>query len=281
MSALSQSIEQREVRRQGAVRASWTAFLAIISRDLLVTRRQAITFLLQTLVQPLFFLFVFGKVFTNIGVANGAFPALLLPGIVALTTFLTAMQSTSIDLARDLGFTLEIEDRLLAPIPITLVAIEKILLAALRGLIAGALVFPLAYLILGDAYHVRTDHLAVLIGLLILIAFVGASLGVLLGVLAPVQQLALVFALVLTPLIFTGCTYYPWAALGSIKWFQIVTLFNPLTYAAEGMRYAMVPPIQGFELPTLDIGWVLLALGSSLVACLIGGVLLFRRRVVS
>jgi|GEM_PF-4004114 len=118
MSALSQSIEQREVRRQGAVRASWTAFLAIISRDLLVTRRQTITFLLQTLVQPLFFLFVFGKVFTNIGVASGAFPALLLPGIVALTTFLTAMQSTSIDLARDLGFTLEIEDRL--PLSLTL-----------------------------------------------------------------------------------------------------------------------------------------------------------------
>jgi ABC-2 type transport system permease protein len=281
MSAIPHAVQPRESRYLGPARAAWTAFLAIISRDLLVTRRQAITFLLQTLVQPLFFLFVFGKVFTSIGVANRGFPALLLPGIVALTTFLTAMQSTSIDLARDLGFTLEIEDRLLAPIPITLVAIEKILLAALRGLIAGTLVFPLAYWILGDAYHVRTDHLAVLIGLLVLIAFVGAALGVLLGVLAPVQQLALVFALVLTPLIFTGCTYYPWAALGSIKWFQIVTLFNPLTYAAEGMRYAMVPPIQGFELQTLDIGWVLLALGSSLVVCLIGGVLLFRRRVVS
>jgi ABC-2 type transport system permease protein len=281
MSVLSPSIERREVKRQRAVRAGWTAFLAIVRRDLLVTRRDGIAFLLQTLAQPLFFLFVFGKVFISIGVANGAFPALLLPGIVALTTFLTAMQSTSIDLARDLAFTLEIEDRLLSPIPIALVAVEKMLLAAMRGLIAGALVFPLAYLILGDAYHVRTDHLAILIGLLVLIAFVGASLGVLLGVLAPVQQLALVFALVLTPLIFTGCTYYPWAALSAIKWFQVVTLFNPLTYAAEGMRYAMVPPSQGFELQTLDIGWVLLALCSVLAACFIGGITLFRRRVTT
>src|SRR5262249_35583408 len=44
---------------------------------------------------------------------------------------------------------------------------------------------------------------------------------------------------------FTGCTIYSWASLSSIKWFQIVTLFNPLTYAAEGLRYALVPPVHG------------------------------------
>ena len=48
---------------------------------------------------------------------------------------------------------------------------------------------------------------------MILIAFVGAAFGVLLGTLAPVQQIPLLFALVLTPLIFTGCVFYPWAAL--------------------------------------------------------------------
>jgi ABC-2 type transport system permease protein len=79
------------------------------------------------------------------------------PGIVTLTTSLTATRSASIDLASDLAFTLEIEDRLLTPTPIAPVADEKMLLA--------------------DAYHVRTDHLAIPIALLVLIAFVGASLG--------------------------------------------------------------------------------------------------------
>jgi hypothetical protein len=38
-----------------------------------------------------------------------------------------------------------------------------------------------------------------------------------------------------------GCTYYPWAALGGVRWFQALTLCNPLTYAAEGLRWAMMP----------------------------------------
>jgi ABC-2 type transport system permease protein len=266
---------------RGNVRATLTTLRAIVSRDLLVMRREAITFLAQMLAQPLFFLFIFGKVLPSIGAANAGFSTLLLPGIVAFSVFVTTLQGPSVDLARDLGFTREIEDRLLAPLPIALVAVEKLLLSALRGLIAGALVFPLAYWILGSGYQVRTDQLGILIGLMALVALVGAALGLLLAAVAPVQSLPLIFALVLTPLIFTGCTYYPWAALGGIKWFQIVTLLNPLTYAAEGMRYAMIPPVHGQAPQTLAIAWVVLALSAACAVCLAAGLKLFDRRVVS
>jgi ABC-2 type transport system permease protein len=245
MSSLLPSTQQQKFHLRSNARAALTAFLAIVSRDLLVIRREVITFLLQTLIQPLFFLFVFGKVLSTIGTAAAGFSVLLLPGIVAFTLLLTAFQATSVDLSRDLGFTREIDDRLLAPLPIALVAVEKVLLAALRGLIAGAVIFPLAFWILGRGYQVRTDLLGVLIGLMVLIALVGAALGLLLSTVTPLERLPLIFALVLTPLTFTGCTFYPWAALSAIKWFQILTLFNPLTYAAEGMRYAMIPPLHG------------------------------------
>jgi hypothetical protein len=43
----------------------------------------------------------------------------------------------------------------------------------------------------------------------------------------------------------------------------------------------MVPAIGGHELPTLDITWILLTLGAALIACLIGGVIFFRRRVTT
>ncbi len=39
---------------------------------------------------------------------------------------------------------------------------------------------------------------------------------------------------VLTPLLFTGCVQYPWPSLTHLRWFQVVTLFNPITYASEG-----------------------------------------------
>ena len=281
MSAIIPSPQQHEFHARSNARATLTAFLAIVSRDLLVIRREILVFLLQTLIQPLFFLFVFGKVLPTIGAASASFSTVLLPGVVALTVFLTALQGPAIDLARDLNVIREIDDRLLAPLPTVLVAVEKLLLATLRALIGGAFIFPLAYWILGSGFQVRTDMLGVLIGLMVLVALVGASVGLVLGTAAPLQLLPLIFALVLTPLMFTGCTFYPWASLGAIKWFQIMTLFNPLTYAAEGMRYAMVPPLHGQPLPTLAIGWVGLALCASFVLCLWGGLKLFHRRVVS
>ncbi len=281
MSAIVPSPQQHEFHARSNARATLTAFVAIVSRDLLVIRREILVFLLQTLIQPFFFLFVFGKVLPTIGAASASFSTVLLPGVVALIVFLTALQGPAIDLARDLNVIREIDDRLLAPLPTVLVAIEKVLLAVLRALIGGAFIFPLAYWILGSGFQVRTDMLVVLIGLMVLVALVGASAGLVLGTAAPIQMLPLIFALVLTPLMFTGCTFYPWASLGAIKWFQIVTLFNPLTYAAEGMRYAMVPPLHGQPLPTLAIGWVLLALCASFVLCLWGGLKLFHRRVVS
>src|SRR5258708_28938072 len=255
MSTPIPSTQQHGFHPRSNASATLTAFVAIVSRDLLVIRREILVFLLQTLIQPLFFLFVFGKGLSTICAASASFSTVLLPGVVALTVFLTALQGPAVDLARDLNVIREIDDRLLAPLPTALVAVEKVLLAALRALIGGAFIFPLAYWILGSGFQVRTDMLGVLIGLMVLVALVGASVGLVLGTAAPIQLLPLIFALVLTPLMFTGCTFYPWASLGAIKWFQIVTLFNPLTYAAEGMRYAMIPPLHGQPLQTLAIGW--------------------------
>src|SRR5258708_33943392 len=177
MSASSFSTQKHEFQARNNARAALTAFLAIVRRDLLVTRRDAITLAVQMLAQPLFLLFVLGKVLPTIGAASPGFSTLLLPGVVALTVFVTTLQGPSVELARDLGFTREIEDRLLAPLPIALVAIEKLLLSAMRGFLAGALVFPLAYWVLGDSYQVRTDLLGVLIGLMVLVPLVGAADG--------------------------------------------------------------------------------------------------------
>jgi ABC-2 type transport system permease protein len=258
-----------------------TAVFAILRRDLLVTWREFISFLVQVLIQPLFLLFIFGKVLPGIGFASPSFGAVFLPGVVGFTILLTAIQGVTLPLVLDLGYAREIDDRLLAPMPVQLVAIEKILFAALRGLIAGVVIFPLAYWILGSGYQVRTDELGLLIGIMLLTAFAGASLGLTLGTLVKPEQIGLMFSLILTPLIFLGCTYYPWGTLNSIRWFQIITLFNPLTYASEGLRYAMVPPIQGHMLPTLDIGWILLGLIVTIVIFSILGMRTFYRRVVN
>ncbi len=157
--------------------------------------------------------------------------------------------------------------------------------AALRGLVAGAIIFPLTWWILGSDYHVRTGAIGGIIALMVLTALAGASLGLTIGTLVQPEQIGLMFALIFTPLIFTGCTYYPWSELGNIKWFQVITLFNPLTYAAEGMRATMTPPLRfGLALvtvQTLGMQWVLLGLATTIVIFYILGLRTFRRRVVS
>jgi ABC-2 type transport system permease protein len=257
------------------------AFFAILQRDIKVTGREFVPFLLQALMQPLFFLFIFGKVLPGIGLAAGNFATLMLPGIVALTGMIAAMQGVTLPLVLDLGFAREIDDRLLSPLPVWWVALEKVIFGAIRGVIASSVIFPLGWLILGNGFVVRGDRILVLIGMVLLTGCVGSTIGLLMGTVIKPDQISLMFTLIFTPLLFTGCTYYPWGALRNIRWFQILTLFNPLTYAAEGLRYSMVPPIGGHSFPTLGIGWILLLLGVSVVTMFVLGTRTFLSRVVT
>ena len=83
----------------------------------MTVRHEPVGFLAQALLQPIFFLFVFGRVLPEIGAARGAYGTQLLPGILALTLVLTALQNTALPLVIEFSFTKEIEDRLLAPLP--------------------------------------------------------------------------------------------------------------------------------------------------------------------
>lgn len=265
----------------GRTALALNAFAATFRRDLVVTGREFVPFLLTALMQPLFFLFIFGKVLPGIGLAVPNFAALMLPGIVALTGMIAAMQGVTLPLVLDLGFAREIDDRLLAPMPIWFVSLEKVLFGSVRGAIASSVIFPLGWLILGSGYHVRTDRLGTLVAMVVLTAMVGSTVGLLMGTIIKPDQISLMFTLIFTPLLFTGCTYYPWGALGSIRWFQIFTLVNPLTYAAEGLRYAMVPAVGGKDFPTLPLFWILLALLTSVALVFLLGSRTFRKRVVT
>jgi ABC-2 type transport system permease protein len=167
----------------------------------------------------------------------------LLPGVVALTIVLTAIQATALPLVLEFSFTREIEDRLLAPLPVAWVAVQKIVIASLRGLIAGAVIFPLGIWIIGSSLHLSTDHVPLALGFCVLAALVGSGIGLSMGTIVEPSQINVMFAIVFTPLFFTGCTQYPWAQLDRLRWFQVVTLFNPITYASEGLRASLVPGV--------------------------------------
>jgi ABC-2 type transport system permease protein len=228
------------------------AFLAVLRRDMFVTGREAPIFLAQVILQPLFLLFVFGRVLTDLGYARGDYAHLLFPGIVALTATLTALQSTAFPLVIEFSYTKEIEDRLLAPLPVAWVAAEKLVYASLRALIAAAVMFPVGVLILGSIPW-RAAGAPLMVAIIVLGALNGSALGLTLGTLVPPNRINVLFALVLTPLLFTGCSQYPWPSLSRLAWFKWLTTLNPLTYVSEGMRAALVPAVPHMT-PWISVG---------------------------
>jgi ABC-2 type transport system permease protein len=253
------------------------AFLAILWRDLFVTGKEFWILLIQVALTPLFMLFIFAKVLGAQGYVSQGYGHLLLPGIIALSAFLTALQSVAFPLVMEFGWTKEIEDRLLAPLPTDLVTVEKLLMATLRGLIASIIMYPVGALVLGSAtppWH--PAGLPLLLVVVLLGAWVGAGIGITLGTLISPARISIMFGLILTPLMFTGATQYPWPTLSSMRWFQVVTAVNPLTYCAEGVRGAMVP-----EIPHIAPWICVLVLIGAAAVFTVTGVLSFRKRAFS
>jgi ABC-2 type transport system permease protein len=234
-----------ELARPDAMTAepnSVQAFLSVLRRDLVVTGRELPIFLAQVILQPLFLLFIFGKVLGSLGYTTPQYAHLLFPGIVALTVTLTGIQSTALPLVIEFSFSREIEDRLLAPLPTWSVAIEKMLFASMRALLAAVVMFPVGIWVLGSIPW-RANALGFFVLIMILGALAGSAIGLTLGTLVPPNRIQIMFALILTPMLFTGCSQYPWPSLAHLRWFQVVTAFNPMTYVSEGMRAALTPSV--------------------------------------
>ena len=250
------------------------SFGSLLRRDVVVTGKDLVSFVAQVFLQPVFFLFVFGKLLTGLGYTSSNFSSLLFPGLVALTATVTAIQATAFPLVAEFGWTKEIEDRLLAPLPLWVVAAEKLLFASLRAMVAAAVMFPIGIGVLGSVPY-RAAGLGLLIGIGLLGSLVGACIGMAIGTFVPPTKISMAFSLIFTPLLFTGATQYPWPLLTHLRWFQIVTAANPITYVSEGMRAALVPSIP--HIP----GWIcVLALIGSLAVFGIIGLIGFRRRAI-
>jgi ABC-2 type transport system permease protein len=257
--------------------------LGLALRDLRVLRRDWAEFLTRTLMQPLLFIFVFAFVFPRIGQTIGAgaageagFATVLVPGLVAIAVLFQGITAIALPLSTELGGTREIEDRVMAPAHVNVVAIEKVLFASAQAIIAGLVVLPILLLV-PDA-PVRLTIADPLLALLVIpgAALLSGAIGLALGVTVEPRRIGLMFSVVILPLTFLGAVYYPWASLEAIPWLQVLVLLNPLVYVSEGLRAVLTPSV-----PTMA-PWAIVAVlygysGALLVYALRG----FARRTLS
>jgi len=254
---------------------NWKTFWALFARDAHVARRNFVPLVLQTFLQPMMFVFIFGRVMVRSGYMPNSYKSLLLPGIMAISMIFTGVWAVAMPLIGEFQFTHEIEDRLLAPIENSWLAIEKVLFGAAQAVVAGLAVIPAAWLLLRP---VELNLLSPLtfVGVTLLVALLSASGGLALGCSISQTQIGLMFSMVLTPMIFFGCTYYPWSALASFPILQKVVLVNPLVYASEGLRGALVP-----QFPHLPVLAVIVALVIFDAFFLMFGLRQFRKKAVT
>ncbi len=270
--------------------ASRTAFGALLSRDLAVLKKNLTEFIPRTLIQPLLLVFVFLYVFPQIGEGIGGggglagesrFASILVAGVVGISVMFQGIQAVALPLATEFGYTKEIEDRVLAPLSVSLVAIGKVLAGAIQGIIAAIIVFPIAYAIHAQGIHINLSvNWPVLLTLMPLAAVMTSSLGLVLGTRIQPRNIGAMFGFIVLPIVFLGGTYYPWTTLNSLQvggfpWLQALVCLNPLIYVTEGFRAALT---NVSHMPLYAIYPVLVAFAALFLWVGISG---FRKRVLS
>jgi len=252
------------------------AFLGLFLRDLYVLRRELFPFAIRVCMNPLLFLFVFTYVIPSMSgpgghaaagmnptaaMAGNQFSTVLLPGLMAVAIMFSGIAAVALPLAVEFGSTREIDDRVMCPLPVVAVALEKIVFSAMQSIIAACIVYPLAYYV--PAVH-PTTHVSswpFLIAVLVLASLTSGALGLTIGTSVKPSQIGLIFGVVVIPITFLGCVYYPWAALTHIRWLQYGVLINPIVYMSEGLRASLTPSLNHMP-PALILLMLVVALST-------------------
>lgn len=270
--------------------ASRSAFGALLLRDLTVLKKNLSEFIPRTIIQPFLLVFVFLYVFPQIGegigggggpAAESRFAAVLISGVVGLSMMFQGIQAVALPLSTEFGYTKEIEDRVLAPLPVSLVAIGKVVAGAIQGFIAASLVFPIAYIIHAKGIQIQLSvHWPILLTLIPVTGVMTSSLGLVLGTRIAPRNIGAMWGFIVLPLTFLGGTYYTWTSLSALKifgfpWLQALVCLNPLIYVTEGFRAALT------TMPHMNLYVIYPVLTAFSILFLWLGIEGFKKRVLS
>src|SRR6185437_10997415 len=130
------------------------AFAGLFMRDLHVLLREWRPFLIRVVMNPV-----------------------LLPGLMAVAIMFSGIAAVALPLAQEFCITREIDDRVMCPLPVAAVAIEKIVFSALQSMVPAAIVFPLAYYVPATPVVAHVSNWAFLFIILALASLTAGALG--------------------------------------------------------------------------------------------------------
>lgn len=241
-----------------------TMFLTLLKREIFrYIKNPAVTVGTPILSQILYIL-VFGLVLgARIGTVGGhSYISFMFPGLVMMALITNSFMNPgwSLYMARHFDW---IEPILSSPMSSTQIVLAYILAGVFRGLLVASFLIVGALIIPGV---VAITHPSFVIVYLVIVSFLGASLGAIVGLWADkFDHIVLAQTFALFPLVFLGGVFYSLEMIEGIYLLETLIKFNPVTHMINGLRYGMIG-ISELNIPAGLTGLILLGLVLFLVS---------------
>jgi len=188
------------------------------------------------------------------GVSYGAF---IVPGLIMLSLLTQSISNASFGIYFP-KFVGTIYELLSAPVSYVEIVIAYVGAAASKSIILGLIILATASLFV----PLRIEHPFVMLLFLVLTAVTFSLFGFIIGIWADgFEKLQLVPLMIITPLTFLGGSFYSIEMLP--RFWQTVTLFNPVVYLISGFRWSF------YGLSDVHIGTSLAMTAVFLITCML------------
>ena len=205
--------------------------------------------LVAMIVQPLFFLFIFGSGFRNIQIPGLTIPYIqfLAPGIITMAIIFSSMfTGISVLWDKQFGFLQEV---LVAPISRFSIIIGRTLGGATLALFQGLIILIIT-LVLGTPLPALPNlFLTILFMILIAVSAVGFGL-ILASRMNDFQSFPLIMNLIVMPLVFLSSAFFP---VSDDQALLTIASVNPVFYMVDGLRGSLVAGADVANSPMLNL----------------------------
>ena len=232
---------------------------AIYYSEMARTRRTVLQSIATPVITTALYFIVFGGAIGSRiqhvgGVGYGAF---IVPGLIMLTLLTQSISNASIGIYFP-KFTGTIFEILSAPMSTVETVVSYVAAAATKSILIGLIILVTATFFT----QVEILHPLWMVAFLLLTSFTFSLFGFIIGIWAKsFEQLAIIPALIVTPLTFLGGAFYSIDMLPPL--WRTVSLFNPVVYLVSGFRWSF------YGIGDVSVGVSLAFTAAFMAACLI------------
>lgn len=230
---------------------NWVGFYTLSSREIMrffSVWRQTI---IPGIVTTLLYIFVFGVALENriTEIGGVSYKIYILPGLLMMNVITNATANSASSMLQ-MKLLQTLPELLITPLSSLELSLSFIIGGTIRGFVNGVLILLICWLA-----GMPILNLPLTLLFIFLVAWSFSSLGLFVGQLSDSwDQLALIQNFVITPFSFLGGIFYSIKMLP--EWAQTLSMFNPIYYMINGLRYTILgisdsDPLHSFLIATL------------------------------